>query len=621
MSQVVIGTAGHIDHGKTALVKALTGTNTDRLAEEQARGMTIDLGFAFLTENITIIDVPGHEKFIRNMVSGVSTIQIALFVIAADDGVMPQTIEHLQILSLLNIPLGVIALTKTDLADKDWVELVEDDIRQLCKGTFLEDSPIIRTSTADGSGVEELRNVLLEQADKVQSKNDRGFFRLQVDRSFTKTGFGSVVTGTVISGELKKGDEVQIFPAEKIGRVRGLQSHGITVDSVKLGDRAAVNITGLDKKDLWRGAELVSPGWIKPTSQIIANISIIPKTKWIIKSKQRVRIHIGTQELLARATLLKSSLKAGESGNILLKFESPAVVAMDDRLVIRSYSPLDTIGGGIVLDANPKGSVKSQRLWAKELFVKHEKRYLQFIERDFCNPHTLNEWCKIFHISQKDMKIVISNHKLRTAKGKPFIYLDDTLKECKLVITKYLEDFHEKQPNQKFMKGEELKEKSNFNNNWFEFVISNLISIDIVRQIQSGYSLANYSVELSDKDQKNADFIENLINNFNFEPVTVKLLAEESNLPNKKLLELLHVLKGQDKVIEIADGMWSSHLKIKEIIADLKQYFAKSDDLSVVEFKDITGLTRKSAIPLLEYFDGQNITSRDGNNRQKGDKL
>ncbi|GAG21828.1 unnamed protein product, partial [marine sediment metagenome] len=257
-------TAGHIDHGKTALVKALTGTNTDRLAEEQARGMTIDLGFAFLTDDITIIDVPGHEKFIRNMVSGVSTIQIGLFVIAADDGVMPQTIEHLQILSLLKIPQGVIALTKTDLADEEWVDLVEDDIRQLCKGTFLENAPIVRTSIANGSGIEELRTILLEQAEKVHDKIDRGFFRLQVDRSFIKTGFGTVVTGTVISGELKKGDEIQILPAEKIGRVRGLQSHGKYVDIVKLGDRAAVNITGLDKKDLWRGAELISTNWLKP---------------------------------------------------------------------------------------------------------------------------------------------------------------------------------------------------------------------------------------------------------------------------------------------------------------------------------------------------------------------
>ena len=619
MSQVVIGTAGHIDHGKTALVKALTGTNTDRLVEEQARGMTIDLGFAFLTDDITIIDVPGHEKFIRNMVSGVSTIQIGLFVIAADDGVMPQTIEHLQILSLLKIPQGVIALTKTDLADKEWTDLVEDDIRQLCQGTFLENAPIVRTSIANGSGIEELKKILLEQAEKVHDKIDKGFFRLQVDRSFIKTGFGTVVTGTVISGELNKGDEIQILPAEKTGRVRGLQSHGKTVDTVRLGDRAAVNITGLDKKDLWRGAELVSSGWLKPTLQIIANISMIPKTKWIIKSKQRVRIHVGTQELLARVVLLKSPLKAGESGNVLIQFEVPAVVAMNDRFVIRSYSPMDTIGGGIVLDANPKGTVKSQRLWANELSVEPDERYLQFINRELNDPHTLNEWCKVFHISNQTLKLFITKNKLRTAKGKPFIYSGENLNKCQSIIIKILVDFHKDQPYQKSMKGEELKEKSHFNSNWFEFVLSELISKDEVKQIQAGYTLANYGIELSDKDQKNTDIIEKIIDSFNYEPVAINLIAEESTLPIKKVLELLHVLKGQEKVIDIADGLWSSRLRVKEISDKLKQYFAKSDKLSVVQFKDITGLTRKSVIPLLEYFDRQKITIRDGNNRLKGE--
>ncbi len=621
MSQVVIGTAGHIDHGKTALVKALTGTNTDRLAEEKARGMTIDLGFAFLTDNITIIDVPGHEKFIRNMVSGVSTIQIGLFVIAADDGVMPQTIEHLQILSLLQIPQGVIALTKTDLADEEWIDLVEEDIQQLCKGTFLENAPIVRTSIANDSGIEDLRKILLEQAEKVKDKNDRGFFRLQIDRSFIKTGFGTVVTGTVISGELNKGDEIQILPAEKTGRVRGLQSHGKLVDTVRLGDRAAVNIAGLDKKDLWRGAELVSNGWLKPTSQIAAHISIIPKTKWIIKSKQRVRIHIGTQEILGRIFLINKSLKEGESGNILLKFEEPAVVAMDDRFVIRSYSPMDTIGGGIVLDANPKGTVKSQRLWAEELSFEPDKRYLQFINREINTPHTLNEWCKIFHVSNQSLKSVITKNKLRTTKGKPFIYSAENLNKCKSIIIKFLDNFHKNQPYQKSMKGEELKEKSHFNSNWFEFVLSELISKDEVKQIQTGYARANYGIELSDKDQKNTEIIETIIDSFNYEPVAINLLVEGSKLPIKKVLELLHVLKGQEKVTNIADGLWSNQLIIDEISGKLKQYFAKSDKLSVVNFKDITGLTRKSAIPLLEYFDRKKITMREGNERLKGELL
>lgn len=621
MSQVVIGTAGHIDHGKTALVKALTGTNTDRLAEEQARGMTIDLGFAFLTDDITIIDVPGHEKFIRNMVSGVSTIQIGLFVIAADDGVMPQTVEHLQILSLLKIPQGVIALTKTDLVDEEWADLVEDDIRQLCKGTFLENAPIVRTSIANGSGIEELRTILLEQAEKVQDKIDRGFFRLQVDRSFIKTGFGTVVTGTVISGELKKGDEIQILPAEKIGRVRGLQSHGKYVDIVKLGDRAAVNITGLDKKDLWRGAELISTNWLKPSSQIIANISMIPKTKWIIKSKQRLRVHVGTQELLGRIILLKKSLKEGDTDNVLIQFETPAVVAMDDRFVIRSYSPMNTIGGGIVLEPNPKSTVKSQKLWAEELAVEPNKRYLQFINRDIINPRTLIEWCKVFHVSRITFHEFIKSSKIKVNKDKEFIYSETNLIKCKSIIIKFLEDFHNDQPYQKSMKGEELKKKSNFNSNWFEFVLSELITKGEVKQIQAGYALANYGIKLSDKDQKNTDIIEKIIDSFNYEPVIINLLVEESKLPNKKVLELLHVLKGLEKVIDIAEGLWSSRLKIKEISDKLKQHFVKSDELSVVQFKDITGLTRKSAIPLLEYFDRQNITIRDGNNRLKGEAL
>ncbi|MBU0529861.1 selenocysteine-specific translation elongation factor [bacterium] len=621
MSQVVIGTAGHIDHGKTALVKALTGTNTDRLAEEQARGMTIDLGFAFLTENITIIDVPGHEKFIRNMVSGVSTIQIGLFVIAADDGVMPQTIEHLQILSLLQIPQGVIALTKTDLADEEWTDLVEEDIHQLCKGTFLENAPIVRTSTANGRGIEELRKILLEQAEKVHEKNDRGFFRLQIDRSFIKTGFGTVVTGTVISGELKKGDEIQILPAEKIGRVRGLQSHEKLVDSVKLGDRAAVNIAGLDKKDLWRGAELISNGWLKPTLQIIAHISMIPKTKWIIKSKQRVRIYIGTQELLGRVFLIKKSLKEGESGNALIQFELPAVVAMDDRFVIRSYSPLNTIGGGIVLDTDLKGTVKSQKLWTKDLAIEPEKRYLQFINREINNPNTLDEWCKIFHTSNQTLKSIIIKNKLLTTKGKPLIYSSENLEESKVIIIKILEEFYKNNPYQKSMKGEELKEKSNFNSNWFEFVLSDLISKEEVKQIQAGYALANYGIELYGKDQQKAEIIEKLIGSFDYEPITINLLAEESELPTKKVLELLHVLKGQEKVIDIAEGMWAGRLQIEEMKKKLKQYFAKSDKLSVVQFKDITGLTRKSVIPLLEYFDRKKITMRDGNERLKGEAL
>ena len=273
MTQIVIGTAGHIDHGKTALVKALTGINTDQLKEEKSRGITIDLGFAHLNEKITIIDVPGHEKFIRNMVSGVSTIHIVLLVIAADDGVMPQTREHLQILLLLGIPHCVIALTKTDMInDPDWVDLVEMDIKDLLESTHYKSAPIIRTSVSPESGITELRQLILNEAEKVKLTLDRGFFRLPVDRMFIKTGFGVVVTGTVISGSLSVGDEIDCLPVRKQCKVRSIQSHCENVQSVKMGDRAAINVVGIEKDEVGRGSELIETGRIKPTTILIAHI-------------------------------------------------------------------------------------------------------------------------------------------------------------------------------------------------------------------------------------------------------------------------------------------------------------------------------------------------------------
>jgi len=621
MTQVVIGTAGHIDHGKTALVQALTGTNTDRLAEEQARGMTIDLGFAFLTDEITIIDVPGHEKFIRNMVSGVSTIQIALVVIAADDGIMPQTIEHLQILELLKIPQGVIVITKTDLVDNDWIDLVEEDIRNLCEGTFLETAQIVRTSVVNGSGISKLREILLELSGSAKIKSERGFFRLQVDRSFTKIGFGNVVTGTVISGELNKGDEVQILPAEKIGRVRGLQSHGKPVDKVRLGDRAAVNIAGLDKIDLWRGVELVETGWLKLTKQAVANITLISKTNWIIKSKQRVRIHIGTQELLARLTHFKSELKGGETANVEINFEEPAVAALEDRFVIRSYSPIATIGGGIVLDINQFGIPKNRKKWIIELSVDRDQRYLQFIQKHYKNPQTLEQWCKIFHVSRASVKTVLSKHKLLTTNDEPLIYTEENLNKCMELVLDQLEQFHSAHPYQKFMNGEELREKVNFKSNWFEFVLSKLIYSKRVKQIQSGYALASFNLKISVDDERKADKILDVINNFGFQPVTVKEIAAEISFSNKQILEFLHVLKSQELVVQVSENMWSGRAKIDNIKRLLNKHFDTNQRLSVAQFKDLTNLTRKSAIPLLEYFDQKNFTSRAGSERLKGEKL
>ena len=351
--QIVIGTAGHIDHGKTALVKALTGTDTDCLAEEKARGMTIDLGFAYLDQSITIIDVPGHEKFIRNMVAGVSTIHIALLVIAADDGIMPQTKEHLHILKLLGVTQGIIALTKTDLADdNDWIDLVELEIQDLVANSFLKDSPLIRTSVETGEGIDALKEAILSQSKDMETELDRGFFHLPVDRVFSKTGFGSVVTGTVLSGKLKTGKELEIIPGNQKAKVRGMQTHGSETLSVKMGDRAAINLAGTDLDDLFRGTIIAEPNWVNSTEKLIARVTMIEDTRWKLKNHQRVHIHIGTAEMVARA-VMQDPLEAGHSGNVLFLLERPAAALMNERFIIRSFSPMETIGGCVVLDSNP----------------------------------------------------------------------------------------------------------------------------------------------------------------------------------------------------------------------------------------------------------------------------
>ena len=314
MSQVVIGTAGHIDHGKTALVKALTGIDTDTLSEEKSRGMTIDLGFAYLDQFITIIDVPGHEKFIRNMVAGVSTIHIGLIAIAADDGIMPQTREHLHILELLGVNRAIVAITKTDLIDDpDWIDLVELEARELISSVFINEVKIIRTSVTTSDGLNQLKKVIFEECQTINADGNRGFFRLPVDRVFSKTGFGTIVTGTVLSGDIKTNQELEIIPGNFKVKVRGLQSHRHDSSSLKMGERAAVNLSGSELSVLHRGKVIADPGWIKSTKKIIARVTIINDTRWKLKNNQRIHLHIGTAEVIAKAIVFDDPIEKGQS--------------------------------------------------------------------------------------------------------------------------------------------------------------------------------------------------------------------------------------------------------------------------------------------------------------------
>ena len=341
MKQVVIGTAGHIDHGKTALVEALTGTNTDTLAQEKQRGITIDLGFAYLNENITIVDVPGHKKFIRNMVAGASTIHLGLLVIAADDGIMPQTIEHLHILNSLSVHKGITVITKIELADEDWIDLVVSEVKEIEKNTIFQDGPILKVDSISMKGVNDLKDTIISLVNTIKFEQKSEYFKMHVDRVFSKKGYGPVVTGTVKSGTLKVGDSVEILPEKLTAQVRGMQTHGGSVQKVKNGDRAALNLTKVDIKLLNRGTTISNPGLIPVTDKLLANLTMSPYTSWFLKNNQRVRINIGTAEILARVRIFGKKIMKNQNSNVIILFERPVGVTINDQFVVRSYSPLD----------------------------------------------------------------------------------------------------------------------------------------------------------------------------------------------------------------------------------------------------------------------------------------
>lgn len=353
MKHVIIGTAGHVDHGKTCLIKALTGIDTDRLKEEKKRGITIELGFAYLDfpngQRAGIVDVPGHEKFVRNMLAGAGGMDLAMLIIAADEGIMPQTVEHLDILSILGIQKGVVVITKTDLVEPDFLELIQEDVHELVKDTFLENAPVIPVSVYENSGLEQLKSTLKDLCDQLPDKTNSGHFRLPIDRVFTLKGFGTVVTGTLMEGKLKKDQEITLYPENVPVKVRNIQVHTQNVDTAWAGQRVAVNIPDRKKDEILRGNVLASPQSLYTTRIIDVKVEMLKHTDRVIRHGNRLHIYHGTKELLGKIILMnQNELKAGESCYAQLRLEEETVVRKGDHFVLRFYSPVETIGGGVV---------------------------------------------------------------------------------------------------------------------------------------------------------------------------------------------------------------------------------------------------------------------------------
>ena len=622
MSQIVFGTAGHIDHGKTTLVKALTGTNTDNLREEVERGMTIDLGFAFLSKDVTIIDVPGHEKFIRNMVAGVTSIDAALLTIAADDGIMPQTKEHFDILSILGVTIGVVAINKIDLVDdSEWLDLMEEEIRAFLAGTFMERAPIIRVSAVTGQGIDQLKNTLLKITDHSKAKSDRGFFRLFADRVFSMKGFGTVVTGTVTGGRIQLGEEIELLPSMDCAKVRGLQSHGKSVTKVELGDRAAINLSQLDKAVIKRGSQLSEKEFLRPSMVIGVSLSMLNKTSRKIKHQQRLRFHFGTEEVLGRMFFVErgtSLCEAGETEIALIKLEEPVAVAVQDIFIIRFYSPAETIGGGVVIDPFPPRRFKLARLWLKSLAQKNTQERLElFFQQSGRKPLTLSGWKKRWQASSK--KFICDSNSLNTIKfgnpHDPFITLKSIVDEQLKKYLKKLSSSLKQLSTRRGFPREDLRKSLGYSRPLFDWLSERLEKKELI-QIESGnITLTGYKVKLSTKDAALTESLSKILNKTGLTPPIINELASQAGANNSEIIPLLHVLKDRGKIIKISDKLWFDKKAIEQLQDLLINNFSKSGGFDITQFKELTNTSRKHAIPILEYFDNQRFTNRQGDRR------
>ena len=626
MSHVIVGTAGHIDHGKTALVRALTGIETDTLPEEKARGVTIDIGFAYWRDNVTIIDVPGHERFVKNMVTGVCTVDIAVFVIAADDGPMPQTREHLGILNLLDVKRGVIALTKTDLVDPDWVELVTEEIRELVSGTFLAEAPIVPVSSETGDGIDALREILDSEIERVEARPDRGVFRLPIDRAFSVRGFGTVVTGTVISGSVKLKDEAVLLPSGQAVRVRGIQTHGEDVDQARVGARAAVNITGVEVDAVKRGDLLCEPGYFDTTYMIDVRLVALADAPTPIKNRSRVHLHLGPREVLARVVLMESDeLAPGGSELAQLRLEEPGIAARGDRFVIRRYSPVVTLGGGVVLDASPR---KHPRLRAE---IIEGMRRLESDDPVAVLDARLRSqgWTSLsivqiasdLAVSEDEAKSLVAtlaeNEGLQTftsGGGTRYVHRE-AFKGLKEAILDTATRYHSENPLSGGLRRRELRDRlgKHSEDAVYEAAVDELLKQEELSGDGAVLRRTDHQIELSDVQARVREQILADLVNGGAAPPDIAELTSKHNDPS--VGDIVEAMRTIGDLIRLDDGLIFAPQTLADIESQMVTFLKDRGEMGVADFRDLVGTTRKYAVPLLNYFDGQGLTERQGDVR------
>lgn len=627
MKHIIIGTAGHIDHGKTSLIKALTGRETDTLKEEKERGISINLGFTFFDlpsgRRAGIIDVPGHEKFIKNALAGVSSIDVVLLVIAADEGIMPQTKEHFDILRLLNVNKGIIVLTKTDLIDEDWLEMVKEEMQDYFKGTFLQNAPIHAVSSKTGKGIDELIKDIDRITEEAEAKDTEGHFRLTVDRVFSVSGFGTVVTGTIISGRITEGEAVQVYPSNVTTKIRGIQVHESPVKFAEAGQRCAINLANIKVEDIKRGDIISKEGVMESSLIVDCSINYLESCEKPLENRQRVRLYHGTSELLCRVILLdKEELQPGESGYVQLRLEEPLTAQRKDRFVIRNYSPMYTIGGGIVIEPAAQKAKRFDEKYLEELKIKESGSTESILEKlvEKLSSEYPDVQALLKALGKNDEYIVENLEQLvqerRILKlislDKPIYIHVNYIKNKAEEIEKFLSKFHKENPLKAGVSKEEIKSKifgKNIKQKTYDEILELLIERNIINLKAGLISLYGFQIVYSKDQQKMKDKI---IEEFSKEKYTTPkyedLAAKEKD---KKAFKMVYDSLLDSgvlfKVNEECTFLGESYEEAKESVV---KFIKENGSISAAQARDLFNTSRKYAVALLENFDSIKLTKR-----------
>ena len=632
MKEIILGTAGHIDHGKTSLIKTVTGINTDRLKEEQERGITIELGFASLQlpsgTMVGIVDVPGHEKFVKNMVAGATGIDVVALVVAADEGIMPQTREHIEICTLLGIRHGLVVLTKTDLVDEEWLEMVQEEVAAFIRGTFLEDAPTVLFSAVSGQGRDDFILQVDDLARAIPQRTSSGLFRLPIDRVFSMKGFGTVITGTLTSGAVSVGDQVMVYPTGITSKVRGLQVHNHSVQTAQAGMRTAINFQGLEKETVNRGDVVAAPGALTPSYMLDVVLNSLPGNEKALKNRVRVRFHTGTSEIMAIVVLLdREELLPGDKALVQIRLESPVCLVHGDHYVLRSYSPIRTIGGGWVINPIPEKHKRNKKEVLEHLTALTSDQPSEIVEQQVLSRGfegcAFRDLRLMTNLAEKQLEQILQalmsqQRLLQVDKEKRIFVHQKAFAALQAKAGEHLAAYHEKNPLKQGMPREELKSRlpAAMDVKLFTLLLHHMIKQNVLAQKEDIVHLSGHEVALADDQQSVREQILAIYQEAGLTPPYLKDVCQTLKTNERQARQVVDLLAKENLMVKIKEDLYYHHAPLSRLKEELVNFLITHGELTTPQFKDMTGASRKYVIALLEHFDSIQLTIRVGDLRQ-----